>query len=180
MSAFTDAALDYLRGQRRLARVATVGIDDTPHVVPSGFTYNPDLDTIGLGGHSVERTRKFRDVARTGRAAVVIDDLASTDPWHPRAVEVRGHAEAVTAPDALTRLHPDTVRSGKMIDTVHPIASDMQARLITEERHRTAGLRRRASCARPSSWQVRVGSRLIRAGQLLQRRATRPTRVTTP
>lgn len=85
-------------GQGRLARVATVGVDGTPHVVPSGFTYNPDLDTIDLGGHSVERTKKFRDVARSGRAAAIIDDVASTDPWRPRAIEVRGRAQAV-APD---------------------------------------------------------------------------------
>jgi len=111
MSAFTDAELAYLQGQRRLARIATVSADGTPHVVPGGYVYNPDLDTIDLGGHSVERTKKFRDVARTGRAAVVIDDLASTNPWRPRAVEVRGRADAVTGPDALIRVHPDTVVS---------------------------------------------------------------------
>lgn len=36
MSAFSDAELAYLTGERRLARIATVGKDGTPHVVPVG------------------------------------------------------------------------------------------------------------------------------------------------
>jgi hypothetical protein len=39
-SVFTQEELDYLHGGRRLARVATVGRDGTPHVVPSGFEHN--------------------------------------------------------------------------------------------------------------------------------------------
>ncbi|CAN5757508.1 PPOX class F420-dependent oxidoreductase [soil metagenome] len=111
MSAFTDAELEYLRGQRRLAHIATVGADGTPHVVPGGFAYNAEHDSIDLGGHSLEQTKKYRDVVRTGRAAVVVDDLASTDPWRPRAVEIRGRAEAITEPAPLIRLFPDRVVS---------------------------------------------------------------------
>jgi pyridoxamine 5'-phosphate oxidase family protein len=98
MSAFTDSELGYLTGERRLARLATVGQDGTPHVVPVGWTYNAELDAIEIGGHDFERSKKFRDVEAGGRAAVVIDDLASTDPWRPRGVEVRGRAEAIRAP----------------------------------------------------------------------------------
>ena len=92
MSVFTESELGYLRGgrPRRLARIATVGKDGAPHVVPVGFRYEPAHDSIDVRGHSLERTRKYRDVERTGRAAIVIDDLASTDPWRPRGVEVRG------------------------------------------------------------------------------------------
>jgi hypothetical protein len=32
-------------------------------------------------------------VRRNGRAAIVIDDLASLDPWQPRGIEIRGRAE---------------------------------------------------------------------------------------
>jgi pyridoxamine 5'-phosphate oxidase family protein len=53
-------------------------------------------------------TSAFND---TGRAAIVIDDLASTDPWHPRAVEVRGRAEALREPRALIRIHPERIIS---------------------------------------------------------------------
>jgi pyridoxamine 5'-phosphate oxidase family protein len=111
-SAFSAAELSYLRGGgRRLARIATVAADGTPHVVPAGWVYNDQLDTIDVTGHSVERTKKFRDVRRSGRAAVVIDDLLSTDPWRPRAIEVRGRAEAIHEPTALIRIYPDHVVS---------------------------------------------------------------------
>jgi pyridoxamine 5'-phosphate oxidase family protein len=111
MSAFTAAELDYLRSGRRLGRVATVGKDGTPHVVPVGWSYNAELDTIDVGGRNFAESKKFRDVARSERAAIVIDDLASVDPWRPRAVEVRGHAEAVREPTPLIRIHPDRVLS---------------------------------------------------------------------
>jgi pyridoxamine 5'-phosphate oxidase family protein len=110
MSAFSDSELDYLVGERRLARVATVGEDGTPHVVPVGFSYNAEHDTIDIGGRSMERTKKYRDVQRSGRAAVVIDDLASTNPWRPRGVEVRGRAEALEGA-AVIRIYPERVRS---------------------------------------------------------------------
>jgi pyridoxamine 5'-phosphate oxidase family protein len=85
MSAFTNAELEYMTGERRLARVATVGKDGTPHVVPVGmWAHNAEHDAIDVGGHEFARTKKYRDVERTGRAAIVIDDLASTDPWQPR------------------------------------------------------------------------------------------------
>ena len=87
MSAFTDDELPKRRDdQPRLARIATVGTDGTPHVVPVGWKYNADEDTIDIGGHSLERTKKYRDVKRSGRVGRVIDDLASTDPWRPRGV----------------------------------------------------------------------------------------------
>ncbi len=106
MSAFTDEELAYLRGERRLARLATVGADGTPHVVPVGWSLRADLDAIEVGGHDFAATKKFRDVKRSGRAAIVIDDLASTDPWRPRGIEVRGRAEAVEAPRPLIRIDP--------------------------------------------------------------------------
>jgi pyridoxamine 5'-phosphate oxidase family protein len=111
MSAFTESELAYLVGQRRLARVATVGKDGTPHVVPVGFSYNAELDTVDIGGRNNGQSKKYHDVQRSGRAAVVVDDLASTDPWRPRGVEVRGRAEAVDGPAPVIRIHPERVRS---------------------------------------------------------------------
>jgi pyridoxamine 5'-phosphate oxidase family protein len=111
VSAFSDAELEYLLSNRRLARIATVGKDGTPHVVPVGWSYNPEEDAIEVRGRDNGNTKKFRDVARTGRAAIVIDDLASTDPWRPRAVEVRGRAEAITEPRPVIRIHPERVVS---------------------------------------------------------------------
>ena len=109
MSVFTEVELRYLAGGRQLGRIATVGADGTPHVVPVAWIYNAARDTIDIGGFELERTKKFRDVARTGRAAIVVDDLASTDPWHPRGIEIRGRGEAIPLPTALIRIHPERI-----------------------------------------------------------------------
>ena len=111
MSVFTDAELRYLTGGRQLGRIATVGADGTPHVVPVGWIYNAASDTIDIGGYELERTKKFRDVARTGRAAIVIDDLETTDPCRPRGIENRGRAEAIALPTPLIRIHPERIVS---------------------------------------------------------------------
>ena len=110
-SVFTDAELRYLAGGRQLGRLATVGADGSPHVVPVAWIYNAARDTIDIGGAELERTKKFRDVGRSGRAAIVIDDLASTDPWRPRAIEIRGRGEAITLPTPLIRIHPERIVS---------------------------------------------------------------------
>ena len=107
MSVFSEAELHYLLDEPRLARVATVGVDGTPHVAPVGFAYNHQLDSIDIGGHSFEQTKKYRDVQRTGRAAVVIEDVLP--PWRPRGGEVRGRAEAVEPATRLVRIHPERV-----------------------------------------------------------------------
>ena len=91
-SAFSESELEYLRGERRLARIATVGSDGTPHIAPVGYSYDAAHDAIVVGGRSMEQTKKYRDVRRSGRAAIVIDDVLP--PWQPRGVEVRGRAEA--------------------------------------------------------------------------------------
>jgi pyridoxamine 5'-phosphate oxidase family protein len=94
MSSFTAAEITYLQSQR-LGRLATVGPDGQPHVVPVGFRYNPELDTIDIGGHDFAKRKKYRDVQRNPRVAFVVDDLASVSPWRPRMIEIRGVAEIV-------------------------------------------------------------------------------------
>lgn len=111
MSVFTEAELAYLRSERRLARIATVGRDGTPHVTPVGWSLGAADAVVEVGGFDLPRTKKFRDVLRTGRAAVVIDDLASVNPWHARGVEVRGRAEAIAEEPAVIRIHPERVVS---------------------------------------------------------------------
>lgn len=92
MSVFTPQEIDYL-GSQRLARIATVGPNSQPHVVPVGFRYNPDTDTIDIGGHDFAKRKKWQDVQKNPRVAVVIDDIATLDPWRVRGIEVRGEAE---------------------------------------------------------------------------------------
>lgn len=92
MSDFTPAEINYLKNQR-LGRLATVGPEGQPHVVPVAFHYNPDLDTIDIGGHGFAKRKKYRDVGKNPKVAFVIDDLASIDPWRARGIEIRGTAE---------------------------------------------------------------------------------------
>src|SRR4051812_29970199 len=94
LSSFTPQEIAYLQSQL-LGRLATVGADGDPHVVPVGFRYNPDLDTIDIGGHRIGQSKKYHDIARSGRAAFVVDDLVSVEPWTPRMLAVRGRAEAL-------------------------------------------------------------------------------------
>jgi pyridoxamine 5'-phosphate oxidase family protein len=109
---FSELELRFLMSQHRsLGRIATVGRDGTPHVVPSGWTYNETLGTIDVTGREVETTMKFRDVSRTGKAAIVIDGVDSGEEFNPWAIEVAGRAEPISGPPALIRLFPDRVRS---------------------------------------------------------------------
>ena len=92
MSRFTPQEIEYLQSQR-LARLATIGANGDLHVVPLGFRYNPEYDTIDIGGHNFASSKKYRDALRHGRVALVVDDVLP--PWRPRFVEVRGTVEAI-------------------------------------------------------------------------------------
>jgi pyridoxamine 5'-phosphate oxidase family protein len=62
-------------------------------------------------------SRKYRNVQADPRVSFVVDDLASTDPWRPRGIEIRGRAEALPAGGAtgdgpsseIIRIHPQQV-----------------------------------------------------------------------
>jgi pyridoxamine 5'-phosphate oxidase family protein len=73
---FTPAELDYLRSQP-LGRLATVDADGVPQVNPVGFRITSSGDVL-IGGFAMAKTRKYRNVAATGRAALVFDDLVSS------------------------------------------------------------------------------------------------------
>jgi pyridoxamine 5'-phosphate oxidase family protein len=92
MSNFTPQEISYLQSQR-LGRLATVNAAGEPHVVPVGFRFNPDLDTIDIGGHAIAASRKYRDAAQRSMVAFVVDDVLP--PWQPRGIEIRGRAEAL-------------------------------------------------------------------------------------
>jgi pyridoxamine 5'-phosphate oxidase family protein len=109
MSRFTPQEIEYLNNSR-LGRMATVDQKGDLHVVPVGFRYNPEQDTIDIGGHDIVSTKKFRDALKHGRIAFVVDDVQP--PWRPRFVEVRGtvkhHAEGGKAVNE--RFAPDLLR----------------------------------------------------------------------
>ncbi len=64
MSYFTEKETEYLRGQR-LGRLATVGSDGSPHVVPVGFRLDPDGHAIEVGGHGLSASKKWHICRRT-------------------------------------------------------------------------------------------------------------------
>jgi pyridoxamine 5'-phosphate oxidase family protein len=109
--AFTESEIAYLASQR-LGRLATVQPNGTLQVSPVGFSYNPATSTIDINGYNLARSRKFRNIADNGRAAFVVDDLVSVQPWRVRCLEIRGVAQALTTDSGpLIRLHPHRIIS---------------------------------------------------------------------
>ena len=107
---FTDEELEYLSSQR-LARIATVSAKGEPDAATVGFRV--DGDEVVVGGLDNTKTRKYWNVKATGRASLVVDDLASVDPWRPRMVKVTGTA-TIGADDRgkpTIRIRPETVWS---------------------------------------------------------------------
>jgi pyridoxamine 5'-phosphate oxidase family protein len=121
---FTDAQLAYLATQR-LGRLATVDHRGAPQNNPVSFRYNHDLGTIDIGGRAMGASRKYRNIAANPNVALVIDDIASWQPWKVRCVEIRGHAETVggqTPPilgfsAEIIRIRPSRILSFGLDDT---------------------------------------------------------------
>jgi pyridoxamine 5'-phosphate oxidase family protein len=122
---FTDTERDYLQSQR-LARIATVSAKGEPDVAPVGFRV--DGDDVVVGGLDLTKTRKYYNVKATGRASLVVDDLASVDPWRPRLVKVTGRAEIDTddREKPTIRIHPETVWSFGLGDSGRPDFGEMK------------------------------------------------------
>jgi pyridoxamine 5'-phosphate oxidase family protein len=95
MSIFTEQERAYLTEQP-LGRLATADTAGRPHVVPVGFRYNPETDTIDIGGYGLAQSKKFRNASARPEVSFVVDDLVSTDPWTPRMVAIHGTAEVLT------------------------------------------------------------------------------------
>jgi len=91
---FSEAETSYLRTQR-LARIATVSKKGIPEVSPVGFEF--DGKYFWVGSHSQDifsRTMRYRNITGgNAHVSIVIDDLASVDPWRPRGIKVSGTAE---------------------------------------------------------------------------------------
>ena len=90
---FTEEEVAYLRSQP-IARLATLGSDQQPDVVPVAFEFDGRFFWVGGSGHTVLDTRKFRNLrAGNQRVALVVDDVVSFDPFIVRAIRVYGNAE---------------------------------------------------------------------------------------
>ena len=137
MSTFTGKELEYLRSQR-LARLATADLQGAPHVVPLGLHVSADGGAIDVSGRGFATTKKYRNIKANPRVAILVDDLASVDPWTPRGIEIRGMAtlhepgdgtEGPNGPDqAWARIIPERVVSWGI-----EAPADRQARTIKPE-----------------------------------------------
>jgi pyridoxamine 5'-phosphate oxidase family protein len=128
MSAFTDAERDYLTSQP-LMRFATASLDGKPDVAPVVFSL--DGDDIVSGGFDITHTVRFRNVLVNPRATVVIDDLASTNPWSPRGIKVIGSA-SVEEHDGGSRfrIRPAVIIS-RAINETTPGIPQMERRVVS-------------------------------------------------
>jgi pyridoxamine 5'-phosphate oxidase family protein len=89
---FTEEEIAYLRSQP-IARLASIGPEAQPDVVPVGFEFDGTVFWVGGSGDSVLRTRKFRNIqAGNHKVALVADDLVSFDPFIARGIRVYGDA----------------------------------------------------------------------------------------
>jgi pyridoxamine 5'-phosphate oxidase family protein len=90
---FSEQELAYLQTQR-LARLATVDTSGQPTVDAVGFSL--DGGQILIGTHSPVLSRKYRNVLDGHtKVALIVDDLASVQPWRPRGIKIHGTAEVV-------------------------------------------------------------------------------------
>jgi pyridoxamine 5'-phosphate oxidase family protein len=89
MSVFTEPEIAYMQ-RVTLARLATVGPDGRPHVIPLTYRYNPDEDAIDIGGIDFASGKKWRDAKQNPKITLLIDDF---EPPSAHALEIRGDAE---------------------------------------------------------------------------------------
>jgi pyridoxamine 5'-phosphate oxidase family protein len=92
MSVSSDAGRTYL-AKGKLGRLATIDGTGMPHVVPLGWRYNPELDTIDIGGRDFAAPGNSTTRSTIPNIALVVDDVLP--PWRPRCVLIRGRAEAL-------------------------------------------------------------------------------------
>jgi pyridoxamine 5'-phosphate oxidase family protein len=89
VSVFTDKELGRLLGSR-LARIATVGRDGQPHVVPLTFTVNEAEDAIDVGGIGFGSSKKWRDAVANPKVTFLLDESSGGEAY---GIEMRCRAE---------------------------------------------------------------------------------------
>ena len=104
MSVFTDKELARLR-EARLARIATVGPDGQPHVVPLTFTVNEAEDAVDVGGFGFGTSKKWRDALRNPKVTFLLDESSGGEAY---GIELRCTRRAARAS---TRASPASTRS---------------------------------------------------------------------
>jgi pyridoxamine 5'-phosphate oxidase family protein len=89
VSVFTDKELAKLR-DARLARIATVGADGQPHVVPLTYALNEAEDAVDIGGFGFGSSKKWRDAVANQKVTFLLDESAGGEAY---GIELRCTAE---------------------------------------------------------------------------------------
>jgi pyridoxamine 5'-phosphate oxidase family protein len=113
VSRFTKSELEYLRtssedGQR--ANLTILGKDGSFRIVPVRIVYDKAEDAIEIAAPEALHVGINLPAVGIPFLELVVDDLASIEPWKPRGVEMSGNAEALTSPPRI-RIRPEAVRS---------------------------------------------------------------------
>ena len=97
MSIFTNAEIEYLKSQP-LMRFATSSASGRPDIAPVVFEL--EGDDIVTAGFDITHTVRYRNLQTNPQVSVVIDDLASMNPWSPRGIKIIGSAVIELKDDA--------------------------------------------------------------------------------
>ncbi|CAB4994439.1 MAG: PPOX class F420-dependent oxidoreductase [Actinobacteria bacterium] len=127
MSAFTVAELNYLKSQP-LMRFASASVNGRPDVAPVVFEI--DDNDILTGGFDITHTVRYKNIQSNPRVSVVVDDLASINPWSPRGIKIIGGAiiEKFNGSQRF-RISPEVIISWAINDTT-PGIPKMERRKI--------------------------------------------------
>lgn len=127
MSVFTEAELAYMAAQP-LMRFATASPSGRPDVAPVVFSV--DGDDIVTAGFDITHTVRYRNIEANPRATLVVDDLATVDPWSPRGIKIIGAARIETVDGAPRfRITPEVIISWALNDTTPGIPT-MERRVV--------------------------------------------------
>ena len=131
MGVFTELEIEYL-GSQRLSRLATASRSGQPDVSAVGF--GVEGDSIVSGGIDLTKTVRFRHLQENPRATIVIDDLASTDPWSPRGIKVRGSATVEEHDGSLRiRIEPEVIWSWGINPDAEKRFASIERRSVSKE-----------------------------------------------
>lgn len=115
MSVFTNAEIEYLKSQP-LMRFATSSASGRPDIAP--VVFEVEGDDIVTAGFDITHTVRYRNLQTNPQVSVVIDDLASTNPWSPRGIKIIGSAVIELKDDAPRfRITADVIISWAINDT---------------------------------------------------------------
>jgi PPOX class F420-dependent enzyme/OxyR family protein len=112
MNVFIEGEIEYMRSQT-LARIATVGPDGHPHVIPVTFWFNDEQDTIDIGGIAFGQGKKWRDAKQNPKVTFLLDDTFGSARNARPARSRSGARPSSTRPEATrsTRDSPISRRS---------------------------------------------------------------------